>query len=291
MLQAVRQQFSRVLQSHARQAVARLPVGHAPASSTVACCSVTAPVAVGPLARPCSHTLAAVGLREQRTISTMAHLGRSLATHCRNVTIAPPVQRQQPAGVRSFSTRSLCGRMFYRRRPRMCPRFKFNWRSKWLEGNPIMKGVCTKVMVKGAKKPNSGLRKVAMVRLRNGRVVQSYIPGIGHNLQVHSVVMVRGGRHRDTIGCNYTCMRGHYDLLPVKGRLSRRSKFGVSRPNFEPNRKRFKRLTTAVDRRLHYYRTGDQLGPDDAVPQRIPYHVRAHPPVTYKHSLKRPSKK
>merc|ERR1719158_2297084 len=103
-------------------------------------------------------------------------------------------------------------------------------------------------MVTAPKKPNAGLRKVAMVRLSNGRVVKVYIPGIGHNLQVHSVVMVRGGRRRDVIGCNLTAMRGHYDLLPVKNRKSSRSKYGVARPQSEPRRKRFQILATSVDR-------------------------------------------
>lgn len=172
----------------------------------------------------------------------------------------------------------------------MVPRFKFNWRSKWLEGAPSRKGVCTKVMVRAPKKPNSGLRKVAYVRLSNGRVVMVYIPGIGHNLQVHSVVMVRGGRKRDVIGCNYTAMRGQYDLLPVKNRLRARSKYGVTRPNKEPKHKRYSSLTTSVDRRLHFYKTGEQLGPDEDVPKAIPYIVRNTPPITYRHSAKQKKK-
>lgn len=183
-------------------------------------------------------------------------------------------------------TRNLHGRLFYKRRPRMVPKWKFNWRSKWLEGVGTRKGVCTKVMVLAPKKPNSGLRKCAYVRLSNGRVVKTYIPGIGHNLQVHSVVMVQGGRKRDVVGCNYTAMRGHYDLLPVKNRKSSRSKYGVSRPNTEPKRKRFKRLTTSVDRRLHFYRTGEEVGPDDELEPRIRHVVRNHPPVTYRHHPK-----
>jgi len=126
-----------------------------------------------------------------------------------------------------------------------------------------------------------------MVRLSNGRVVQCYIPGIGHNLQVHSVVMVRGGRHSDVSGCNYTCMRGHYDLLPVKNRKKARSKYGVPRPKIQPERKRFERLTTSVDRRLHFYKTGEMLSADQEVPKDIPYYVRNNPPVTYKHSVQK----
>eukprot|EP00449_Zooxanthella_nutricula_P020448 CAMPEP_0198550738 /NCGR_PEP_ID=MMETSP1462-20131121/75427_1 /TAXON_ID=1333877 /ORGANISM="Brandtodinium nutriculum, Strain RCC3387" /LENGTH=173 /DNA_ID=CAMNT_0044281365 /DNA_START=273 /DNA_END=791 /DNA_ORIENTATION=- len=138
----------------------------------------------------------------------------------------------------------------------MVPLWKFNRKSKWLEGVGSRKGVCTKVFVMAPRKPNSGLRKVAYVRLSNGRVVKSYIPGMGHNLQVHSVVMVRGGAKKDTDGCHYTCMRGKYDLLPVKNRKSARSKYGVPRPQRVPRRERFKSLTTSVDRRLFFYRTG-----------------------------------
>ncbi|CAJ1382981.1 unnamed protein product [Effrenium voratum] len=189
--------------------------------------------------------------------------------------------------VRQFSTRNLAGRLFYKRRPKMVPTSKFNPRSKWLEGAANRKGVCTKVFIQNPKKPNSGLRKVCYVRLSNGRVIKAYIPGIGHNLQVHSVVMVRGGRRRELIGCNYTCMRGQYDLLPVKNRGSRRSKYGVKRrADFKPVVQRFKSITTNVDRRLHFYRTGEELtiGADESPPRglRVP---RAR--VTYR----RPKKK
>ena len=92
----------------------------------------------------------------------------------------------------------------------MTPTLKMNWRSKWLEGASFRKGVCVKVRVQTPRKPNSGLRKVARVRLSNGRIVLAYIPGMGHNLQVHSVVLVRGGRTRDLVGCNYKLVRGKY---------------------------------------------------------------------------------
>uniref|UniRef100_A0A7S1QXE4 Ribosomal protein S12, mitochondrial n=1 Tax=Alexandrium catenella TaxID=2925 RepID=A0A7S1QXE4_ALECA len=166
---------------------------------------------------------------------------------------------------RGFSTRNIRGRLFYKRRPKFIPRWTFNRWSKWLEGVGSRKGVCTKVYVTAPKKPNSGLRKVAYVRLSNGRIVKTYIPGIGHNLQVHSVVMVRGGRKKDIQGCHYTAMRGHYDLLPVKNRQRARSKYGVTRPNKEPHYKRYKSLTTSIDRRLEFYRTGEELGPEDKV--------------------------
>lgn len=172
----------------------------------------------------------------------------------------------------------------------MVPRWQFNRFSKWLEGVGSRKGVCTKVYVTAPKKPNSGLRKVAYVRLSNGRIVKTYIPGIGHNLQVHSVVMVRGGKKKDLVGCWYTAMRGHYDLLPVKNRLRSRSKYGVTRPNKDPEYKRFKSLTTNVDRRLHFYRTGEELGPEDAAVRRNPAGeelriVRNNPPFTYQRTM------
>lgn len=165
----------------------------------------------------------------------------------------------------------------------MHPTWKFNKHQKWLEGVGARKGVCTKVCVIGARKPNSGLRKVAFVRLSNGRVVKSYIPGIGHNLQVHSVVLVRGGRHRDTPGTNYTCVRGKYDLLPVKNRKSARSRYGVKRPQRESKYARRKEIFTSVDRRLHFYRFGggedykEPLPFGTTPPAKIPYVVRSHP--------------
>lgn len=195
-------------------------------------------------------------------------VGRQCSEHC--------------GALRRFSTRNIRGRLFYKRRPKFVPRWQFNRRSKWLEGVGCRKGVCTKVYVTAPKKPNSGLRKVAYVRLSNGRIVKTYIPGIGHNLQVHSVVMVRGGRKRDVVGCNYVAMRGKYDLLPVKNRKSSRSKYGVTRGNIEPKRKRFKSLTTSVDRRLHFYRTGKELGPEDPVKSKV-HVVRNNPPFTYRH--------
>ncbi|CBZ55660.1 putative ribosomal protein S12 [Neospora caninum Liverpool] len=129
---------------------------------------------------------------------------------------------------RRFSTRSISGRLFYKRRPLQVPKLKPpNIRSKWLEGAPQKKGICVKVRVQTPRKPNSGLRKVARVRLSTGRTVLVYIPGIGHNLNVHSTVLVRGGRCKDVPGCNYKAVRGVADLLPVKNRERKRSKYGV----------------------------------------------------------------
>jgi len=95
---------------------------------------------------------------------------------------------------------------------------------------PQKRGVCTRVYTTTPKKPNSALRKVAKVRLSNGFEVISYIPGIGHNLQEHSVVMIRGGRVKDLPGVRYHIIRGTLDLQGVNGRLRSRSKYGAKKP-------------------------------------------------------------
>ena len=99
-----------------------------------------------------------------------------------------------------------------------------------LKGSPQRRGVCTRVYTTTPKKPNSALRKVARVRLTTGIEVTAYIPGIGHNLQEHSVVLVRGGRVKDLPGVRYHIVRGSLDTAGVKGRLQGRSKYGVKRP-------------------------------------------------------------
>ena len=99
-----------------------------------------------------------------------------------------------------------------------------------LKGSPQRRGVCTRVYTTTPKKPNSALRKVAKVRLTNGYEVVSYIPGEGHNLQEHSVVMIRGGRVKDLPGVRYHILRGVLDTQGVKGRKQRRSKYGAKRP-------------------------------------------------------------
>ena len=99
-----------------------------------------------------------------------------------------------------------------------------------LEACPQKRGVCTRVYTTTPKKPNSALRKVARVRLTTGIEVTAYIPGIGHNLQEHSVVLVRGGRVKDLPGVRYHIVRGSLDTAGVKGRLQGRSKYGVKRP-------------------------------------------------------------
>ena len=95
---------------------------------------------------------------------------------------------------------------------------------------PQRRGVCTRVYTTTPKKPNSALRKVAKVRLTNGYEVVSYIPGEGHNLQEHSVVMIRGGRVKDLPGVRYHIIRGTLDTQGVKDRKQRRSKYGAKRP-------------------------------------------------------------
>ncbi len=103
-------------------------------------------------------------------------------------------------------------------------------KSPALSGCPQRRGVCTRVYTTTPKKPNSALRKVAKVRLSNGFEVISYIPGIGHNLQEHSVVLIRGGRVKDLPGVRYHIVRGVLDLQGVNGRLRSRSKYGAKRP-------------------------------------------------------------
>ncbi len=103
-------------------------------------------------------------------------------------------------------------------------------KSPALENCPQKRGVCTRVMTFTPKKPNSALRKVARVRLTNGIEVTAYIPGIGHNLQEHSAVLIRGGRVKDLPGVRYHIIRGTLDTLGVDDRKKSRSKYGTKRP-------------------------------------------------------------
>ena len=96
--------------------------------------------------------------------------------------------------------------------------------------SPQKRGVCTVVRTATPKKPNSALRKIARVRLTNGMEVSAYIPGVGHNLQEHSVVMVRGGRVKDLPGVRYHIIRGTLDTQGVNGRMQSRSKYGAKKP-------------------------------------------------------------
>ncbi len=113
------------------------------------------------------------------------------------------------------------------RKPRRTPKAKS--KVKDLEASPQKRGVCLQVKTVTPKKPNSALRKVARVRLSNGKEVTAYIGGEGHNLQEHSIVLVRGGRVRDLPGVRYHVVRGALDCLGVDGRGQARSKYGVKR--------------------------------------------------------------
>ena len=117
------------------------------------------------------------------------------------------------------------------KRPRIKP--KFRSKVPALDRSPQKRGVCVRVYTSTPKKPNSALRKVARVRLTNGMEVTTYIPGIGHNLQEHSIVMIRGGRIKDLPGVRYHVVRGLLDTLGVEGRMQSRSKYGTKRPKKE----------------------------------------------------------
>jgi small subunit ribosomal protein S12 len=111
---------------------------------------------------------------------------------------------------------------------RKLPRYKTA--SPALQACPQKRGVCTRVYTTTPKKPNSALRKVARVRLSNGIEVTTYIPGVGHNLQEHSIVLIRGGRVKDLPGVRYHVIRGTLDTAGVDGRKQSRSKYGAKRP-------------------------------------------------------------
>lgn len=114
------------------------------------------------------------------------------------------------------------------RKPRL--RIKKKKKTPALQGNPLRRGVCVRVYTTTPKKPNSALRKVARVRLTNGIEITAYIPGIGHNLQEHSIVLVRGGRVKDLPGVRYKIVRGTLDTSGVEGRRQGRSRYGAKKP-------------------------------------------------------------
>ena len=114
------------------------------------------------------------------------------------------------------------------RKGRTAPRYKTA--SPALQASPQRRGVCTRVYTQTPKKPNSALRKVAKVRLTNGFEIIAYIPGEGHNLQEHSIVLVRGGRVKDLPGVRYHIVRGSLDASGVNGRNQSRSKYGTKKP-------------------------------------------------------------
>ena len=114
------------------------------------------------------------------------------------------------------------------RKGRTAPRYKTA--SPALQASPQRRGVCTRVYTQTPKKPNSALRKVARVKLTSGIEVTAYIPGVGHNLQEHSIVLVRGGRVKDLPGVRYHMVRGALDTAGVKDRKQSRSKYGAKKP-------------------------------------------------------------
>jgi len=109
-------------------------------------------------------------------------------------------------------------------------RTRYKTSSPALQGSPQRRGVCIRVYTQTPKKPNSALRKVARVRLTNGMEVTTYIPGVGHNLQEHSIVLIRGGRVKDLPGVRYHVIRGTLDSAGVADRRQSRSKYGAKRP-------------------------------------------------------------
>ncbi len=113
----------------------------------------------------------------------------------------------------------------------------YKTKSPALKACPQRRGVCTQVKTTTPKKPNSALRKIARVRLTNGIEVTAYIPGVGHNLQEHSVVLIRGGRVKDLPGVRYHIVRGALDTAGVKDRMQSRSKYGAKRPKAAPAKK------------------------------------------------------
>jgi small subunit ribosomal protein S12 len=117
------------------------------------------------------------------------------------------------------------------RQPRRKKRKGNNSKSPALNGQPLAKGICLRVYTKKPKKPNSALRKVAKVRLSTGNIVDAHIPGEGHNLQEHAIVMVRGRGAKDLPGVKYRCVRGHYDLGGIPQRRQGRSKYGTPKPS------------------------------------------------------------
>jgi small subunit ribosomal protein S12 len=109
-------------------------------------------------------------------------------------------------------------------------KLRYRTDSPALQGSPQKRGVCVRVFTSTPKKPNSALRKVARVRLTNSVEVTAYIPGVGHNLQEHSIVLIRGGRVKDLPGIRYHIIRGSLDTAGVAGRKQSRSKYGAKQP-------------------------------------------------------------
>jgi small subunit ribosomal protein S12 len=136
------------------------------------------------------------------------------------------VRRRQAAGAICGATVPTITQLVRQGRQRIVTKTK----SPALQDSPQKRGVCVRVFTQTPKKPNSALRKVARVRLTNGIEVTTYIPGVGHNLQEHSLVLIRGGRVKDLPGVRYHVVRGTLDAVGVQGRKQGRSKYGAKRP-------------------------------------------------------------
>ena len=121
-------------------------------------------------------------------------------------------------------------KIYKNKTPALSLNFNTNKGTTKPDSNPFKRGVCVKVYTTTPKKPNSAVRKIAKVKLSNKMEVLAYIPGIGHNLQEHSVVMIRGGRVKDLIGVRYTVVRGKLDAAGVDARRRSRSKYGAKKP-------------------------------------------------------------
>jgi small subunit ribosomal protein S12 len=180
-------------------------------------------------ARACGHRLANRALKMPPVPSV------SVLKALRALTISPKLQRHAPRKIRAFSTtpsRSVTLTQLLTRTKGRSPKKLRHATSPVLSqlSRPSMKGVCLKVGITKPKKPNSGQRKTAKVRLSNGKVISAYIPGEGHNVQQHSVVLVRGGRSQDCPGVRYHLVRGVGELGGVPARVRARSKYGTKKP-------------------------------------------------------------
>ncbi len=148
-------------------------------------------------------------------------------------TLSIPINQERRKNMPTFNQLVRKGREVSEKKAK-APALLKGWNSKKRvainQNSPQKRGVCTAVKTATPKKPNSALRKIARVRLSNGIEVSSYIPGVGHNLQEHSVVLIRGGRVKDLPGVRYHIVRGTLDAQGVNGRMQSRSKYGAKRP-------------------------------------------------------------
>ena len=148
-------------------------------------------------------------------------------------TLSNPITDERRKNMPTFNQLVRKGREVSEKKAK-APALLKGWNSKKRvainQNSPQKRGVCTAVKTATPKKPNSALRKIARVRLSNGIEVSSYIPGVGHNLQEHSVVLIRGGRVKDLPGVRYHIVRGTLDAQGVNGRMQSRSKYGAKRP-------------------------------------------------------------